>query len=346
MVIQSVPTAAAKIERETEKQRHHVRVQLPVIVVMDGKKYTTEDISEAGFSIRTSKDVFQQGPQEIKVYFPFQNFAFHLQLQAQPVYFNQTTGRTGYVFTDIDARQLSLLNLVIKSSLSGEIAPGGEVLEVLKHQNAPKPDPYPHSKWSRVLPLGVIVLAGITGLALLGGSIYENTSIVKSYIAVVEGDTHFVRAENNGIYNSLLSDGTKEVARGQDIAVLKPPASADPAAAAQNVLIKSPCDCLVLGNFTAKGEFRMRGEPLFELLPLNGKRWVTVSVRPDQSHRLRLMDDAYVQMAGENKFLEGYIMEFLPPDFASGNSRVRIQTTETIPPELVGQPAYVEFMIF
>jgi alginate biosynthesis protein Alg44 len=357
MVVQSVP-AAAKIERDSEPQRHHVRVQLPVIVVLDGKKYTTDDISAGGFSIKAGRDIFQKGIQAIKVYFPFQNFAFHLQLQARPLYHDQKSNKIGFVFPDIDARQLSLLNLVIKSSLSGEIAPGGEMLEVLKHQNAPKPDPYPHNKWGRILPLGIIVLAGVTGLALLGGSIYENTSIVKSYLAVVEADTHMVRAEGDGVYNSLLAENAKQVTRGQDIAVLK--SENAPATATDdmtnnmgpvvpgdgNLLIKSPCDCLIMKNFASEGEFHMTGEPLFELLPLNAKRWVTASIRPDQSNRLKLLDDAYVQMAGENKFLEGHVMEFLPPDFINGSSRIRIETTDPIPPELIGQPAYVEFVIF
>lgn len=358
MVIQSV-SAAAKIEREAEPQRHHVRLELPAIIVLNDKKYTTGDISQGGFSIKANRDVFEAGTQDVKVYFPFQNFAFHLQLKAQPVYHNQATGTVGFSFPDIDSRQLSLLNLVIKSSLTGELASDGEIMEVLKHEDAPKLDIYPHNKWSRIVPLGLILVAGLTGLALLAGSIYENTSVVKSYMAVIEADTYAVRAEGEGIYDSLLAEGTQKVTRGQELAVLKSQAEPSqvnaaaltdakdpPPVSSDSIVIRSPCDCFVFKSFAKDGEFRTTGDVLFELLPLKTNSWVIANVRPDQSHRLRLQDDAYVQVAGENKFLEGHITQFLPPAFETDTIPVRIKTTEPIPPELIGQPAYVEFVIF
>lgn len=361
MAIQSVSTAA-KIERESEPQRHHVRLQVPAIIVIGMEKYMTEDISAGGFCIRASREIFEKGLQDIKVYFPFQNFAFHLQLKAKPVYHNQILNTVGFTFPAIDSRQLSLLNLVIKSSLSGEIANDGQIMEVLKQNNVPKVDQYPHSKWSRFIPLGLIVLAGVTGLSLLAGSIYENTSIVKSYMAVIEADTYTVNAAGDGVYDSLLAAGAQKVTRGQEIAVLKPQSSQPEAVSAaeltgetadtppvitkDSIVIKSPCDCVVYKSFAKDGEFQAMGKPLFELLPLKTNSWVTASVRPDQSHRLRLLDDAYVQVAGENKFIEGHITQFLPPVFETDTIQVRIKTTEPIPPELVGQPAYVEFVIF
>jgi multidrug resistance efflux pump len=229
-------------------------------------------------------------------------------------------------------------------------------MEVLKHQNAPKPANYPHSKWSRIIPLGLIVIAGLTGLVLLGSSIYENTSIVKSYTAVIEADTYTVRATESGIYNSLLAQSARKVTKGQEIAVLKQPgeiaaapASAQPTQAppgAAGTIIKSPCDCYIFKTFSKDGEFRTTGEPLFELIPLQPNAWVTASIRPDQTHRLKLQDDAYVQLMGENKFIDGHISAFMAPNFENGTSQVRIKTTEPLPPQVIGQPAYVEFVIF
>jgi hypothetical protein len=360
MAIQSVATAA-KIERESEPQRHHVRLQVPAIIVIGMEKYMTDDISAGGFCIKAGRQVFEQGIQDLKIYFPFQNFAFHLQLKAKPVYYNQILNTVGFTFTEIDSRQLSLLNLVIKSSLSGEIANDGQIMEVLKQNDVPKVDLYPHNKWSRFVPLGLIVLAGVTGLILLAGSIYENTSIVKSYMAVIEADTYTVSAAGDGVYDSLLAVGAQKVTKGQELAVLKPQSSqpenisasavtgeADtpPVITKDSIVIKSPCDCVVYKSFAKDGEFQAMGKPLFELLPLKTNSWVTASVRPDQSHRLRLLDDAYVQVAGENKFIEGHITQFLPPVFETDTIQVRIKTTDPIPPELVGQPAYVEFVIF
>ena len=185
----------------------------------------TDDISAGGFCIKAGRQVFEQGTQDLKIYFPFQNFAFHLQLKAKPVYYNQILNTVGFTFTEIDSRQLSLLNLVIKSSLSGEIANDGQIMEVLKQNDVPKVDLYPHNKWSRFVPLGLIVLAGVTGLILLAGSIYENTSIVKSYMAVIEADTYTVSAAGDGVYDSLLAVGAQKVTKGQELAVLKPQSS-------------------------------------------------------------------------------------------------------------------------
>jgi alginate biosynthesis protein Alg44 len=354
MAIQSIATA--KIQHESEKQRHHVRVEIPAIAVIDHTKYTTGDISAGGFSVKAGQDVFEKGEQDVKVYFPFNNFAFHLKLQARPVYFNPHSGRVGYIFPEIDPRQLSLLHLVIKSTLSGELTSDGQVMEALKQRNAPKPANYPHSRWSRIIPMGIISLAGLAGLVLLGSSIYENTSIVKSYTAVIEADTYAVRATESGVFSSLLANGAHKVVKGQEIAVLKQPGTiaSEPSGAqatqappqAAGTIIKSPCDCYVFKTFAKEGEFRTTGEELFELLPLQPNAWVTASIRPDQTHRLKLQDDAYVQLMGENKFIDGHVSAFLPPNFENGTSQVRVKTSEPLPPEAVGQPAYVEFVIF
>jgi mannuronan synthase len=358
MAIQSV-ALAPKIEKETEKQRHHVRVSIAAVIILDNHKYKTEDVSAGGFSITADRRTFDKGEQNVKVHFPFHNLAFHLNLNAKPIYFNPHTGKIGYTFSEIDPRQLSFLNMIIKSSLTGEIASHGEFMEVIKQNNAPVPENYPHSRWSRIIPLALIAIAGITGLVLLGGSIYENTSMVKSYTAVIEADTYTVRAESQGIYNSLLANGATKVTKGQELAVLKQPNTTTPrataaaiegetatAAAANASIIRSPCDCYVFKSYVKESEYRAMGESLFELLPLQPNSWVTASIRPDQAHSLRLQDDAYVQLLGENKFIEGHISAFLPPNFENGTTQIQIKTTKPLPPEAVGKPAYVEFIIF
>lgn len=351
----ALQATSPQIVHESETQRQHVRVKIPAVAKIGATNYRVVNLSTGGCAVRSNeKDSQPQGMQEIKILFPFKNFSFHLNLKAVFVYHDSQKNTVGFSFQEVDARQISLLNHIVKSCLNGMMVGEGDVIDVVSRNNftaprreKPSNDNFTKSFLFRILPFSAIVLAGMVGLLFLFGNIYENSAIIKSYMGVVEGNVFVVRAQRYGVYNSLLAEGDEAVTKGQPLAVLKSETDINPPDGGypQKAVIESPCDCTIVAKRAQEGEFSVLGDPLFELLPKEGYTWVTASLRPEQIHRLKLLDEVRIKIAGEGTFIEGNVSEFLPPASEKDMARVKIRTKTPISPELVGRLAYVEFIV-
>lgn len=343
---------------ESETQRQHVRVQIPAGIRIGKNTYRIKDISAGGLSIRIDKNfVAKQDEQDGTILFPFDNFSFNLKMNLEPVYTRADKKLAGFRFVDMTSRQISMLHHVIKSYLSGLLVTEEDILAIASRdsftsarEEAGTNDNYSKNIFQRIAPVIVIGLAGALGLFLLLANIYENTAVVKSYVGVVEGNAFTARAEQNGSFYSLLARGTEQVAKGQPIAVIKTRvAEAAPAAGApvqtQSLTINSPCDCLIVRQYPQDGEFIAMGEPVYKLQPVNDYLWVTASLKPEQTYRLRLQDSARIKIAGESAFIEGNITEFLSPGLDRELTQVKVTTKQAIPSSFTGRLAYVEFIL-
>lgn len=361
-----VSAAGLNVVHESEVQRQHIRVQIPAIAKIGEKTYKIRDISVGGFSIRAPEG-YEPGapPLKVKILFPFESFAFHLNLKAAAIHHDGETA--GFVFQNLSPRQISVLSHVVQSCLTGLVIGEGDIINVVSRENfyAPRErhvgnDNRINRGLSRILPLAGIAVLAAAALFLLLGNIYENTSIVKSYTGVVEGETFTVRAPGNGVYHTLLAQDAETVVKGQPLAVVTASAASglpmpSPEEGAPtdfgvptgpgDVVIRSPCDCRIATRYPQDGEFRALGDPVMDLVPLEGDTWITASLRSEQAHRLRLEDDVHARIAGESDFLDGRVVAFLPPDVEKDIARVRVRTNQAVPTDLVGRLAYVEFVV-
>jgi mannuronan synthase len=349
LIMSTQTTASEKIVHESEIHRHHIRIALPASAVVNGNTYKVSDLSSGGFSIN-SKDTFPLEPLNVKLLFAFDSFSFHLDVNARLVY--KDKDKAGFSFAALNARKISLLNYIIKSYLSGLIITEGDIINVASRNDFSKLREKPKSNdntfkkgWTKIVPVGALFLIGFTGLFLLFSNIYETAVIIKSPFGIVESETYTARAETNGIFHSLLAQGTRKVIKDQPLGVIKANSSL-PDDAAGNYILKSPCDCIIAQQQAKEGEFRALGEPLFELTPLSARPWVIANLTPDQMYRLKLQDSAYVRIIGESKFVEGNITEFLPPSFNKDFVQVKVKTKEPLPLEAVSRQAYVEFSVY
>jgi mannuronan synthase len=348
-----------KIVHESEAQRQHVRVELPAKVKIDRAVYNVIDISAGGLSIETDKEIdVTDKVQKVRIFFPFEDFAFHLDILARPIFYNGSKKIAGYRFEDIKATQISLINFIIKSYLAGSLITEGDLLNVVSRENfvnvrhVAQNDNYSGSRWQRVVLMTLIAFFGAAALSFFLGNIYESGSIIKSYQGLVEGNVYTMRANTSGTFHSLLAEDVEAVTKDQPLAVLKrealpagyAAAALSGAGATEDIVLKSPCDCTLVKKYAQDGEFHILGEPLFKLLPNNAQTWVTASLDPEKVHKLRLQDDAYIKVAGEGRFVPGYVSDFIADD-AGTSTRVKIRPKNPLPPEMVGRLAYVEFVV-
>ncbi len=353
------------VVHESETQRQHIRIELPAETEICDQRYKIKNISAGGVCIRTKKNItFPSGIHNLKIFFHFENFSFHLDVRASLIYYNSEKNESGFAFHEMNARQISLINHVIKSYLSGHIVSEGDIMDVVTRENfvPVRDERYSNDNKARgflrrFLPMSIIVAIGLTSLFLILGNIYESTSIVKSYMGIVEGETFSVRAQSNGIYKSLLPEDVDIVRKDQPLAVLHMESSSyassvvgavgpiAPASTGKEFTILSPCDCLIVQRYAQEGEFCALGDPIFKLMPQNGKTWVTANLAPEQIYRLQLMDDAHIKIAGEGSYIEGNVAEFMAPELDKDIAKVKVKTTTPLPPESLGNIVYVEFFI-
>ncbi len=340
------------VTHESEVQRQYIRIDLAAKATIDNSNYNLHNLSSGGFSIEAPENVFSSSIQHIKILFDFDNFAFQLDVTARLVY--QNKGIAGFAFTELKARQISLLNYIIKSYLSGLIVSEGDLINVATRNDFAKlrdkslSNDNNYKGWiGKIIPFAVIAFVGVMGLVFLMANLYENTLIIKSSFSVVESPVFTVRAEKNGIFSSLLAQDVTKVNKGQPLAVLKSdPATPNDMNQQGDYVLKSPCDCKIIAQNAQDGEFRVLGESIFELVALDARPWVTANLNPDESHRLKLQDNANFRLVGEKKFLEGHVVDFVPPSFNKPFVQVKIKPVQPLPVETVGRQAYVELSVY
>lgn len=354
MTAQAAPKTAPEIRlvHESETQRQHIRIGLPAKVKIGDDIYKVKDISAGGLSIATDKDIpGDKNARNVRIFFVFDVFAFYLDIKAQHVYFNAKKKESGFRFVEMKDRQVSLLNYIVKSWLSGTVIREGEIMNVISRDNLTKvrathAEPEEtglKATLQRVLPTALIAILGVAGLLFFFGNIYENSSVVKSYQSVVAGKEMTIRAHSEGIFTALVNADVERVTKDQPLATID--RYGNSSSGPGQITIKSPCDCIILSQQAQNGEFRAMGEPLFRLLPADSRLWITAIVPPQQAQKLRLQDSVNMKVAGEGTFMEGYVTEIDFLDREEPAAEIRISPKKPLSVDMLDRPAYAEFRV-
>jgi len=345
-----------KIVQESETQRQHVRVEIPARVRIGSDLYKVKDMSAGGISIFADEDVTKHTPGNIKILFPFNAYAFHLEIKAQLVDYNRDKKIASLKFIEMNASQASLINYILKSYMTGSLVTEGDLINIATRDNTVKiKSPYDEEDRSlkailkRVLPTALIAMAGIAGLLFFAGNVYENSLVMKSYHGLIESEKIDIRSFSEGTVTVLIPEETEKVTKGQPLAVIEKERNITQAAlqtsdASKGSTVFSPCDCHVLLRHVQTGEFRTFGESLFTLVPVESKLWVTSLIEPKKAHHLRLQGDANIRIAGESGFMAGHIMEITSDGLDKPYTKILVKPEEIMPLEMLGRPAYVEFL--
>jgi len=347
----------AEIVHESEAQRQHVRVNLPVKASVNGKSYNVKDISAGGIQFIAVPDKYKKNDTfTCALSFPFQGFDLQTNIPCVVEFSDKEI--LGCAYAQLTDSQISLINLIIKSHLAGTAISEGDIIHIAGRNNFVKyrkdagNDDTEHSTLKRGILLTLLLLAGLLGLIFIFSNLYENVSILKSYEGVVVSDVVLTRSSIDGEFRSLLDEEQINVTAGQPIAEITGYfASPNGGAISQpteptTITIKSPCDCVVTHQFVGNGEFRAAGESLFKLVPKESPVWITALVTPESSQRLNLQDDARIRIAGETAFIEGNVTNFNYSDDEVPVVLVRVRTKTQLPVDLIGRPAYVEFKVY
>lgn len=129
--------ASEAIVQEMRSQRQHVRVQLPISVMIRGKHCEAIDWSHHGLAFNATPlkaahillkhgDIF-----EATLAVDFQNFGLTVPLHCEVRHVNADGSRVGCKFTRMDERSISLLQYLLKAHITGQLVQVGDILDVV-----------------------------------------------------------------------------------------------------------------------------------------------------------------------------------------------------------------------
>lgn len=222
--------AAPQIVHESETQRQHVRVQIPARAEIASRTYMVKDLSVSGASIEGVDTPYIDGAQfNLTLTVPFESFSLNVSLKAFVTHYDAPSRLLGCQFTDLTREQLSILNSIIQSYMSGVIIKEGDLLNVVARDNFVKIRKELSKEEARdiksvakrALPFLFMGLAAILGGFFVMGNVYEKMLVLKSYQASVQSESIVLRSSAPGIFKSAIAEGTEKVTKGQVLGTIE-----------------------------------------------------------------------------------------------------------------------------
>lgn len=184
---------APTIVHEAESHRHHVRVKIPAKASVGGTLYGLKDLSASGVAIEGYDKPVQKGARlPITLVISFNSFSFSVNLDTHVAYYNPGAKLLGCRFDALNREQVSILNLIIKSYLSGVLITQGDLLNTITRDNfvqSRRQIEVRHKNhgeiWRRRIMFLLLMGVGCVALFFITGNIYEKFTLLKSYDASV-----------------------------------------------------------------------------------------------------------------------------------------------------------------
>ena len=354
-------TTNPTIVHESEAQRQYVRLPIPARAQINGAQYTVKDVSSAGAGIEQIEGNFKKGDiLNITLIFPFTDFALDTPLEAQVQNYDKKQKLLGLRFASLTPPQISMLSHIIRSFISGDVIVAGDILDVAKrsdfvrvrnqNQNI-EGDENTFTKIKTLLPLALIVLLGLAALTVIANNLYRGTFIISSDTGVITARTMTLKSPVNGTYTPLISAGDLRVTKGQFIADIGRADIQGP-----NVTgfkLQSPCDCIIQSRKAEAGEYLTQGAAVMDLIPQNANAKIEVFINAHDASRIRLNDEATMQIVGTDTQITGQVTDIAFDDTAitaammgQPLTKVIVEPAQKLPIDFIGRPVITEFNIY
>ncbi|WP_349617436.1 alginate biosynthesis protein Alg44 [Azotobacter salinestris] len=364
-------TLNVNVVHESEAQRQHARVKLPgKIRFLGANRETIEqrliDISAGGFSFASGKPVTQQGAfHRGKLLFQLDSLGLAMDVEFQVRNLDPETGRTGCQFQGLGAREISTLRQLITSHLSGELVTVGDVICTLQRDNFTKARKgkglAQQTMFERLRAVSfslAIFIVGLGAFGLILKQLYDLYFVTHAESGMVSVPGMEVTMPREGTVQSLVGpDGL--VANGAPIATFSAsmlemlkghlseeqlnPANVEKLFTRQmKGTLTSPCDCKVVAQRVADGQFASKGQVIFELLPRDAAATVEARFRYHDFAKVKPGTQVSFSVPGEDQPRRGKIISTaLQTEGLSGDIRVVIQPEQPLDSSLSGQPVEV-----
>lgn len=299
---------------EAEAQRQHPRVKVAGSFLLDGegtsRSYRLNDLSACGLSFNAQSDRFHVGASlRGRLAFQLESVSMVLPVSMKVRNLSADGSRVGGSFMSLGVRETAVLRQLIVSTLSGDLVSTGELIHVLSRENFVKPRVVKdaggltgRARFRAMMATAAMAVVGIAACFYAGSKLYAMAFVTHASAAKVAAPSFAVSMPRDGTFFSLIpEDGL--VKKGQPLGsfqaamldVVQSDLGAmhltpDQLSALMGEQLKgtlsSPCDCRVQQQIAFDGQYVNRGQPLFELVPVDAKPYVLARFRFDSIERL------------------------------------------------------------
>ncbi|MCY1272764.1 Mannuronan synthase [compost metagenome] len=360
------------VVHESEAQRQHARVKLPARIRYiganrEGVDARLLDISAGGFAFTASAAPVQVGDlYKGRLLFQIDSIAFSLEVEFQVRNFDPASRRTGCEFQNLKPREVAALRYLITSFLAGEVISFGDMLATLQRENFTKARKHGAAGGGmgffgrvRAVTLSTaIFVVGVGAFGFILNQLYNLYFVTRADSAVVSVASQQITMPREGTVESLVQ-ANAEVAKGAPIATfsanlldllkgnlnddqLNPGNIEKLFGRTLKGTLTSPCDCRVVEQRVADGQFANKGEVIFTLAPRDSTAAIEARFPYRESADLAPGTAVNFQVAGDSEVRSGRIIRTAPVDGdLASEVRVQIQPDQPLDSQFAGRPAEV-----
>ncbi|PKH07920.1 PilZ domain-containing protein [Moritella sp. Urea-trap-13] len=296
-------TATINLIHETETQRRHARVKLPVRLTIKDKEgalhtFSIADISASGFSIDIKTNELISGYlYQGVLLFKINTVEFRVPIAFTVKYLSEENDKAGCEFNSLGEEENSLIRMFISKYLAGDLASNADILTTMSRDNYTKERKNGSSgalsglrKFRALVVTGLVACVGLSAFSYIVLNLYQHYFITYSVSAMVDIDKEPVIAPTSGYYE-LVADINTPVGKGVPLAVITSSVYEainsvnntqftseelkDILPTELNSLIKNPCNCLIISASKNDREFTQQGDVLFQVADVNASPYVT-----------------------------------------------------------------------
>lgn len=349
---------APQIVHESETQRQFIRLQLPAMAEILGKRYHLKDLSSGGAAIRdidVAMDV--KNRIDLNLILPFADFSLDITLTAEIQHKDKKLNIIGIRFVDLNPGQIAILNHVIKAYIAGDIIGGNDILNVAARDNfvsvrkhKPLAEQNPRDKFKLYSIYGLMTLACVTLAFFLISSIMKRTLILSTPHGNISTPSFTVYAPTQGIFELKITPGKTGVNEGDIIGTLSIPAMGETPTTLTDV--KSPCTCFITQLRVNNNQSLTAGTAIADMVKQKPDMTVSAFIPTNDVHRLRLGGSVTLTIAGQENEISGKIADIktsdktivMPDkDIPEPASLIVITPEGAITLDQVGRPVNVQF---
>ena len=210
----------ANIAHESEVQRQHVRLQVPMKISVGGKRFAAEDWSHSGVAICWEGagvgelglgDNVKEGKRfDATLEFDFDGYSFTMDVKCEVRFISAAKKRMGCRFDELTAQQISLLKYFVSAYMAGEVVRAGDIMDVAARNNFTKSRNVPSAaddlssaelaarKMKRLFWSGLVAFISLVCFIYLIMALYERAYVVSASSAVVTADMDMVQSPAGG----------------------------------------------------------------------------------------------------------------------------------------------------
>lgn len=301
---------SSQIVHENETQRQFIRLQLPAMADINGVRFTVKDLSSGGMAVRDVPADFKTGQiHGIKLILPFADFTLDIEIKAEIQYIDKKLKVAGCRFIDLKPSQLSILNQVIQSFISGDIMDGGDILNVVSRENfvnvRKNNEDYSLNKIEKLRVYSIYTLVAVAIIlvsSFIIGNIMDRLFVIKTSQAQVLISTIDIKNPINGTFQSSLPTNAKTVQKGDEVAVIKSPIG--------NIASKimSPCDCYIAEQHILEGQYSALNTTLFTFIDITEKPVVEAYIDTENLSKIDETTEAIISITGMKQKIKGRVV--------------------------------------